>query len=229
MKRGAFSLIELMVVVAIISILASLTLPALARGKSKSQQISCLSNLRQIGLACNLYTNENGDRFPDRRDLKTSLGFKPWSTWPPSDPRGGWAAVALKNYLEVDRIWVCPNFNTAQLRALPQCSQLSRPADETSAVTYWLWRFDRTDDPVPLDNFWGKAVPQCVAELRAANNPQAGQPNSPTDVELALDPYFPNTAASLPPEVKGQAVHPKGRNVLYLDSHAAFSRDARLK
>ena len=93
------TLIKLLVVIAIIAILAALLLPALARAKQKGQQAVCLSNLKEIGLAFTMYLNDNGSRFADRRDLKNSLpgGYRPWTTWPPSDPRGGWAAVVLKD------------------------------------------------------------------------------------------------------------------------------------
>ena len=47
---------------------------------------------------------------------------------------------------------------------------------------YWLWRFDRPDDPVPPDNLWGKTELQAVEDLRAANNAQAGIPDGPADV-----------------------------------------------
>src|SRR5881396_3760992 len=113
----ALTLIELLVVIAILAILASLLLPALSRAKGRTRQVACLSNLRQIDLAFRMYLSEHHDRFPDRRDLKDALGYRPWTTWPPSDPRGAWAAVILSNLLRSDAVWVCPEFNASPLRS----------------------------------------------------------------------------------------------------------------
>ena len=74
-----------------------------------------------------------------------------------------------------------------------------------------MWRFDRPDVPIPLDDFWGKTDQECVDDLRTAKNPQAGIPDGVSDVEMAVDPYFPGTIPTTPPAVKGKAVHFGGR------------------
>jgi len=225
---GAFTLIELLVVIAIIAVLAALLLPALSRAKQKARQAACLSNLRQIGVGFTLYQTENRERFPDRRDLKAALGFHPWSEWPPSDPRSGWAALTLSNHIGNDEVWRCPGVMASTLQQATQAVQLVRPGNPLALATYWLWRFDRIETPVPLDNFWDKTVEAAVSDLRASGNPTVGQPTGPSEVEFVVDVYFPATIPSVTPALAGRAAHPRGRNRLLLDMSAGFWRDARL-
>ena len=228
-RHDAFTLIELLVVIAIIAILAALLLPVLGHAQQRAQRVACLSNLKQIGVAFDLYLGDHEDHFADRRDLKSSLpgGYHPWATWPPSDPRGGWAALVLHDEGAAYSLWSCPAAVLSAIGNVVQSMQAFSTDTNDPVSRYWLWRFDRPDDPVSPEDFWGKSATQAVSDLQSTNDPTIGMISGASDVELTVDPYFPNTIPTVTAALKGGTIHPGGRSRLFLDGHVQFIKDAR--
>src|ERR1017187_10463983 len=62
--RQGFTLVGLLIIIAVLAILAAMLLPALASAKRKAQRINCVNNLKQDGLAFRLWEGDNGDKYP---------------------------------------------------------------------------------------------------------------------------------------------------------------------
>jgi prepilin-type N-terminal cleavage/methylation domain-containing protein/prepilin-type processing-associated H-X9-DG protein len=134
-RHGAFTLIELLVVVTIISILAAMLLPAMARAKGKAKSISCLSNLRQIGLGMNLYADDANGYLPGTAHFSRS------NSW----------IFTLASYVgDVDKIRICPGDMKGDLRLLNRGT--SYLMNEYTSVP----ALDPFGDPIPSEPVWNK-------------------------------------------------------------------------
>ncbi len=100
-KSLNFTLIELLIVVAIIAILAGMLLPALNQARARGKAISCVSNLKQLGTAFAMYVDSNGGYYPTLgKNAPDNNGYKNW-----------YHAISASEGLK-GKVWACPGFNS---------------------------------------------------------------------------------------------------------------------
>ena len=193
----AFTIVELLVVIAIIALLLALLLPALNKARRSAQRTACLSNLQHIGSALFLYASDGRGSFPTIGDAAAA----PWMSFglhPPTIVYDDWSMIGQlygPKYIRDGRVFYCPN----------------APDDNQDPLTYenrWL---------VPPDE-WGWSLSSYCYRIFAEGTPpearafHSGTKNASSisilsDMQLRL-PDFQN--------------HRGGSNVWYADGHAKW-------
>ncbi len=95
LHRRAFTLVELLVVIAIIAILAAILFPVFARAREQARKSSCLSNLKQMGLATKMYVQDYDETLP-----RYSVATSPTAYWP----------NLIDPYVKNRMMWFCPSY-----------------------------------------------------------------------------------------------------------------------
>ena len=210
----AFTLVELLIVIAILAILASLLLPALTRGKESAQRIKCLSNLHQLSLAGHLYWEDyNGNCFR-YGGWPTNGGQLYWFGWISPGDEGTRQFDAsqgvLYPYLQGRGVELCPSFNYGM-------SQFKQKATAAS-YGYGYNRYLDSPDTKPPIKYGQISRPADIVLFADAAQINTWQAPASPDNPLIEEWYFVDDDTSQP---NGHFRHKQRANAVFCDGHVA--------
>lgn len=198
-KRAAFTLIELLVVIAIIAILAAILFPVFARARENARRASCQSNLKQIGLGMQQYTQDYDERF-----LTQDL------------PNGQHFGALLQPYLKSKQVFLCPSAAGSPILATGSVS--------ADATIDHVWNYPLSATTQEFTGSYGMNtnVSQKVGGLSLA------EIKSVATLGVFFDSTWPIVTGINPTSNFGSSGdasrHFDGLNICYADGHVKFRK-----
>lgn len=232
-RKPGFTLIEMLVVIAIIAVLAAILFPVFGRVRESARKTNCLSNLNQVGVAMKAYAGDYGGYVVNWCVSHPACAATPGWPAPPADgvkndPADGVVTwdLSIMRYLKTDKVLLCPSNRNPRESVGRSARGYAMARYTQKVVAGGVWGpslgMHEGDFPKPaetvllfekgnnLPGSWGDACGENVFESH----------NGPL-----TDAYAPNASDSQ--ECGGQTInvrmfHGDGKNILFVDGHAKY-------